>query len=151
MVSWKISFLAISVCNLAAIKADACSCLAQPIEKDFALADAVFIGKVTSISEISTGVRSGSLFTSTQEATFEVSQQFKGPLVQVVTFEVIFPVTDGTCGYPFYVGGTYVVWATGDQYGGYKSSNGICGRTFEIDVDTTPYVQDELNWLRTQS
>ena len=96
--------------------AQACSCLGNPPVPE-AVADStrVFLGTVTAIER-----HDGLL----EHVTFQVSEHFKGAATPTVVVEN--HANGPMCGYPFREGGSYVVYARGDDGTLHTSS---CSRT----------------------
>ena len=101
----------------------ACSCL-QPPAPNQALADAraVFSGKVTNIQQDR----------YTLNVTFEVDQQWKGDEAETIVIQTA--TSSATCGYPFEVNQTYLVYANQPQ--GSKLRTDHCSRTTLLNQAT---------------
>ena len=100
----------------------ACSCveydsIEEQISENISTVDAIFIGTVTDIEEI-----------NEEELTviFSVSHVWKGPQYKVLVVETYNPETTAACGFPFRVGGAYIVFAYGSDY---LLSTGTCTAT----------------------
>jgi len=98
----------------------ACSC-AYPLspEKEFERADYIFEGTVLSINSPATFVQSTA---DPAEVTFSVHTGWKGNLSEKMIIQTA--RSDVSCGYPFVVDSTYIVYAFGDHKQTY-----LCSRT----------------------
>lgn len=107
--------------------ARACSCLPPPPPVDaLAEADAVFHGRVIRIRWADETAPFG---LAAAEVTFEVFDRWKGP--EVETFVLFTEASSAMCGYPFTLGGQYIVYAFEDDAGGFGTSH--CTRTRPYD------------------
>ena len=98
--------------------ATACSCVALTPAQAFERADTVFVGKVVSFK-----VRSGLLGQSSVDpasAQFAVEEVWKGPRQETLTIRTV--RSEGSCGFNFRDGLTYLVYARDGQ-------TGLCDRT----------------------
>ena len=98
----------------------ACSCL-EPDSPSEALAeaDAVFLGRAVSVSEVD----DGRTFRNTVITEFNVATVWKGPVKPTV--QISSEADGAACGYYFAEGVEYVVYA----YGGSALRTGLCSRT----------------------
>lgn len=97
-----------------AIPRDACACtcveydsIEEQIKENISTVDAIFIGTVTDIEEINE---------EELKITFSVSRVWKGPQYTLLVVETYNPETTAACGFPFQVGGAYIVFAYGSEY-----------------------------------
>ncbi len=103
--------------------AEACSCLEQPFETAHEGATAIFEGRAASITETEDG---------RVIVTFDVVQTWREAGHEHV--EVITANDEAACGYPFAVGTSYLVYASGTEGERYLVS--LCSRTARMaDAD----------------
>lgn len=102
---------------LAAVpRAAACSCAEQPFEAARAEAAAIFEARVTAIEDGDEGTR---------HVHLDVVQTWLAAEHEHV--EVVTAVSGAACGYPFAVGQSYLVYASGVEGEAYRV--GLCSRT----------------------
>lgn len=97
--------------------AEACKCREKPPAKEALVqSDAVFLGKVTSVTEMGNEI----------VATFEVMQSWKG----VKESKIIVQSGTHSCGFRFEMGKEYVVYGYNSEG---KLSTNLCTRTRSFD------------------
>lgn len=114
-----------------AVRAHACSCGAQTIDKAWQSSSAVFTGKVAAIDKDPTGLWN--------KAQIQASKVFKGSASTTAATSVRTANVEASCGYSFQVGETYLVWTTENNG---QLSTGLCSLTKPLKQ-----ASDDLNWL----
>jgi hypothetical protein len=114
-----------------------CTCVnPRTPAQEFNSVDAVFSGKVVEMTEIKTeqGLDEGRLVKFSVEKSWKLIDRSEA---------IIFTAAVGMCGFPFEIGGTYLVYAV---KGGRKElTTGVCYKTGQLK-----YVKEELKDLENR-
>ena len=105
------------------------------VRSDLAIAPVIFVGKVTSVIDISdpTGFPEGRSLTLQRRVTFAVEESWKG--VRRGNFTVITGIGAGDCGFHFDVGIRYLVVTTDAHlYPQKEPQVGICSNTAKAET-----------------
>lgn len=114
----------------AATPALGCSCIAESARAQFERADAVFTGRVMSVSSPSPAVAGGDPHGAFVTADFEVHQVYKHDVAASAAVRTQSQAT--ACGVEFVAGETYLVFA---RTGGGVVETGVCdGTTDDLSV-----------------
>lgn len=121
---------------------NACSCISGgPPCQSFGNTDAVFSGKVESVSEFTVTDKNNPRFQFVRKSVkFTVTESFRG--VKENSVEIITGRGGGDCGYPFEAGKEYLVYANENKETG-KLGTGICARTRPIEK-----AEEDLQYFR---
>ncbi|MBX7172398.1 MAG: hypothetical protein K1X72_15635, partial [Pyrinomonadaceae bacterium] len=124
------------------VSAIACSCFSGgPPCQSFGNTDAVFSGKVESVSEFTMTDKNNPRFQFVRKSIkFTVTESFRG--VKENSVEIITGRGGGDCGYPFETGKEYLVYANENKETG-KLGTGICTRTRPIEK-----AEEDLQYFR---
>jgi len=125
-------FLALAMPSLAL----ACSCEQPSADKAYERATAVFAGTVTGVEE-PFWVRLGLSEPGAHDVTFQVTKRWKGADAASATVRT--RLTGEACGYPFQVGGAYLVFvapgpAEGLETGICSGTRDLAGAEEEVDI-----------------
>ena len=105
----------------------ACSCAQPSAEQGYELATAVFAGTVTEVEE-PFWVRVGLSEPGAHDVTFQVTKRWKG--ADAATATVRTRLTGEACGYPFQLGGAYLVFVAPGPAEDLET--GICSGTRDL-------------------
>jgi hypothetical protein len=105
----------------------ACSCAQPAAEQAFAQSSAVFAGTVTEVEEPFWD-RIGLSSSGSHDVTFQVTKRWKG--AESATETVRTRLTGEACGYPFEIGGAYLVFVASAPTEDLET--GICSGTRDL-------------------
>jgi hypothetical protein len=129
-------------------RANACSCVPQSLSEAFENSDLIFQGTVIQITAVeSEGWLSHWIVTLSQEKSWKSDKDN-------VTLTVLDPPHEAVCGFGFYVGETYLVYAQRDTTAeAYRTS--LCSRTTRLrdDLPDIPFLDavvatEQTSWHR---